>query len=88
MRTDQAKKAIERKWVRLDSCRHELKELTATVGLVLDALTKHDSNETEPADIENSIDSLFVIRREMQRISDDMGEIVEEWQAHDKTLED
>lgn len=87
-RSDEARKAIERKWVRLDSCRHELKELTAAVGLVIDTLTKRESNETEPVDIENATDTLFVIRRDMQRIADDMGEIAEGWQAHDKTLEE
>lgn len=79
MRMDEAKKAIEKKWVRLDTCCHELKELTAAVTLAIDAIPE-DGNET-------AIDSLFVIRREMQRIADDMGEIVTDWQAHD-TLED
>ena len=63
---------------RLDSSRYELKELISIVELVTDALTRNDVNKVEPEDIDTALNSLFVIRRELQRISDDIGEVVED----------
>ena len=62
----------------LDSSRYELKELISIVELVTDALTRNDVNKVEPEDIDTALNSLFVIRRELQRISDDIGEVVED----------
>ena len=74
MSTAEVRKEIETGWVALDSSRHELIELTSLVELIADVLTS-DDEVTEAA-----VDGMFVLRRELQRISDDMGEIAADWQ--------
>ena len=74
MRLEEIRKSVESERVRLDRSSHELKELTGPVEMVIDILTEEPL--PDQGTIEKVVSSLFIIRREMQRISDDIDEVV------------
>lgn len=71
MTTMEMRNMIEPPHIRFDSRIAELLEVHSTVGLVIDKLLPEDHQQPD-TDIEEAIDCLFIIQREIRRIADDM----------------
>lgn len=71
MTTMEMRNMIEPPHIRFDSRIAELREVESTVGLVIDKLLPEDHQEPD-TDTEEAIDCLFMIRREIRRIIDDL----------------
>ena len=53
----------------------ELREVESTISLVVDKLLPEDNQQPEDTDAEEVVGCLFMIRREIRRIIDDLREV-------------